>query len=214
LIFHTSLSFPTQKHVSTHTFIFINPQYNNNLIPPHSNQFLNTPDTSPGQLAQQNHAIDIIILQQLNICAHFGNLADIDHDEGVDFRILFFVEAAVCEGGGVRVGHVGWYVLIVKRLAQGSRWFRGDSMGVEGRPVVSQSSTTEAHKSSKACDRTSIFMTTHCFSHFLWSTYSNPAILLNKSKKLSESSLSRVGGGVYLNVHSYNPASRSLDIQI
>jgi len=101
------------------TLFFVDTQDDNNFIPPHSNQFLHRSDTTTRQLRKQDHSFRIIILQlhqpthfistlldywfvegeesyQFNICTHFRDLADLDHDQFVDFGVLLLVVPHLC----------------------------------------------------------------------------------------------------------------------
>lgn len=57
------------------TLLLVNPQHNNNLVPANSDQLLDGSDTSSRQLGQQNHAINVVVFEKLDIGAHFGNLS-------------------------------------------------------------------------------------------------------------------------------------------
>lgn len=45
------------------TLVFIHPKHNDDLIPPHSDELLYTPYSTPRKLTQQYHTIDIVIFQ-------------------------------------------------------------------------------------------------------------------------------------------------------
>lgn len=57
-----------------YTFLFINPQHDNNLVPSNTDKLLDGPDTSPGQLGEQDHAVDVVVLEELDVGAHLGDL--------------------------------------------------------------------------------------------------------------------------------------------
>lgn len=56
------------------TLLFVDPQYDHNFVPPHSDELLDTPDTSAGQFAEQDHAVDVVVFEELDVCAHLGDL--------------------------------------------------------------------------------------------------------------------------------------------
>jgi len=55
------------------TFVLVNPDNDNTFISANPYQFVDGTDTATRQLAQQYHALDVIVLQQMNISTHFGN---------------------------------------------------------------------------------------------------------------------------------------------
>lgn len=103
------------SNICSRTLFLIDSENNNNLISPDSDQLLDTSDTTSGQLGQENHAIDVVVFEKFDICAHFGDLTrrisiaasgiafpvgmsyllHIHHHEAIDLRILLFIEATV-----------------------------------------------------------------------------------------------------------------------
>ena len=59
------------------TFLFVHSEHHNNLIAADSDELLYTSDTTSRKLRKQNHAINIIVLEQLDVGSHFGNLASL-----------------------------------------------------------------------------------------------------------------------------------------
>lgn len=57
------------------TFVFINTDDHNDFVVPNPNQLLHAPDPTPRQLAEQDHAVDVIVLEQLDVDAHFSGLS-------------------------------------------------------------------------------------------------------------------------------------------
>lgn len=74
------------------TFIFINTYNNNRFSFANSDKFVNRPNTPPGQFRQQDHALDIIILQQVNVRAHLRDATHRHHHNILDLRVLLHVK--------------------------------------------------------------------------------------------------------------------------
>ena len=85
------------RHLVGRTFLLIDPQYDDHFVAPDSDELVDTPDPPSRQLAEQNHSLDIVVFQQLDICAHLCDLAHLDNDELIDCRELILVEPAVAE---------------------------------------------------------------------------------------------------------------------
>ena len=56
------------------TLLLVDSQNNDNLISSDADQLLDTSDTSSGQFAEQDHAVDVVVFKQLDVCSHLGNL--------------------------------------------------------------------------------------------------------------------------------------------
>ena len=54
----------------------VDTEYDGHLIAPYPDELLDTADASPGQLREQNHAINVVILEQFNVGTHLSDLAD------------------------------------------------------------------------------------------------------------------------------------------
>lgn len=59
------------------TLLFVHTEHHDNLIATNSDELLDTSDTSSRQLREQNHAVDVVILQELNIGTHLGDLESV-----------------------------------------------------------------------------------------------------------------------------------------
>ena len=57
-----------------HTLFLVHSQHDDHLIPSNSDELLDTADTPSRQLGKQDHAVDVIVLKQLHVCAHFCDL--------------------------------------------------------------------------------------------------------------------------------------------
>lgn len=72
------LQFTHQKESTT--FIFIYTNNDNTFRSPNSNQFVDGTNTSSWQLTKQDHTLYVFVLQQVNICTHLCDGANVDHD--------------------------------------------------------------------------------------------------------------------------------------
>ena len=71
----------------------INPDDNDRLRPSNPDQLVYTPDSPPAQLGQQDHPLDVVVLQQVDVRPHVGDWADVHHHHVVDLRVLLLVKA-------------------------------------------------------------------------------------------------------------------------
>ena len=58
--------FKTEEHQSARyslTLLLVHTKHYHNLIPSHTNKFLNRTNTSSGQLGEQNHSLDVVIFE-------------------------------------------------------------------------------------------------------------------------------------------------------
>lgn len=90
------------------SLFLVHPQHHHDFVAADADELLNRTNAAARQFGEQNHAVNVVVFQQFDICAHFGDLLDIDHDKRVDFRIFLLVEPTVGER------HVGG---LVSRLA-------------------------------------------------------------------------------------------------
>ena len=72
--------------------LLVNPDHHNGLCSSDPDQFVDTPDSSPAQLGQQDHALDVVVLQQVDVGAHVRDRTDVDHHHVVDLGVLLLVE--------------------------------------------------------------------------------------------------------------------------
>lgn len=102
------------------TLLLVDTENDDDLVATNTDQLLDGTNTSSGKLREQDHAVDVVVLEKLDVGAHIGDLIwgsalthshahahhrdpsvsyllNVDHDEGVDFRILLLVETAVGE---------------------------------------------------------------------------------------------------------------------
>lgn len=100
------------------TLLLVDTENDDDLVATDTDQLLDGANTSSGKLREQDHAVDVVVLEKLDVGAHIGDLIwgsalthshahahhrdpsvsyllNVDHNEGVDFRILLLVETAV-----------------------------------------------------------------------------------------------------------------------
>lgn len=64
--------------------VYLTSQDNNNFVSSHADELLDASNSPPRQLREENHAIDIVILEELDICPHVGNLPKSVPGQGFD----------------------------------------------------------------------------------------------------------------------------------
>lgn len=74
------------------TLVLINTHDNNDLVPAHADELLDRPDTAAGQLRKHDHALGIVVLEQIDVCAHLSNLAHLHHHHIVWIRQRLLVK--------------------------------------------------------------------------------------------------------------------------
>lgn len=72
-------SISVQPTISPNTFLFVNSYDHDTFIPPDADEFVYGTNTSPGQLAEKDHAFNVVVLQQADIGSHFSNGPNVDH---------------------------------------------------------------------------------------------------------------------------------------
>lgn len=56
------------------TLLFVHTENHNDLIATNSDELLDTSDTSSRKFGQQDHAVDVVVLEKLDIGTHLGDL--------------------------------------------------------------------------------------------------------------------------------------------
>ena len=77
------------------TFFFVHTKNDHDVVLADTDQLLDGPYTSTGQFAQQDHPLDVVVLQQFDVGTHLGDLLDVDHDDVIDLRVLVLVKSAM-----------------------------------------------------------------------------------------------------------------------
>lgn len=66
---------------STLTFLFVNSDDDDALVAADADELVDGADTSPRQLAQEDHALDVVVLQEANVGPHLGDWPHVHHDD-------------------------------------------------------------------------------------------------------------------------------------
>ena len=90
-IYDRQRSFPQSRASEDPTLVLVHPHDDHDLVSSYPNKLRHGSDTSPRQLRQQNHALDVVVLQQPDVGAHVGNGPHIDHDDLVNLGVLVLV---------------------------------------------------------------------------------------------------------------------------
>jgi hypothetical protein len=75
------------------TLLFVDSENDDDLVAPNANKLLDGADAAAGELGEEDHALDAVVLEQLHVRAHLRDLADLDHHELVHLRIPRLVVA-------------------------------------------------------------------------------------------------------------------------
>lgn len=78
---------------SPDTFLFVHSYDHNALVPADADEFVYGTNASPGQLTEEDHAFDVVVLQQADIGSHFSNGPNIDHHYIFHLREFMLVES-------------------------------------------------------------------------------------------------------------------------
>lgn len=60
---------------SSPTLLLVDTKHHHNLVTTDSDKLLDTSNTSSGKFRKKNHAVDVVVLQQLNVSTHLGDLS-------------------------------------------------------------------------------------------------------------------------------------------
>lgn len=61
------------------TFFFVYSDDDHTLVAAYADELVDRADTSTRQLAQEDHALDVVVLQQADVGAHLGDGPDVHH---------------------------------------------------------------------------------------------------------------------------------------
>ena len=76
--------------------LLVDSQHDDDLVAANADQLLDAPNTPPRQLGEEDHAVDVVVLEELDVCSHLGDLHDLDHNKALQLRVLLLVKPAVC----------------------------------------------------------------------------------------------------------------------
>lgn len=75
------LTFLFNQRRDLHTLLFIDTQHDDYLIAPNTDKLLNATNTSSREFGEQNHAVDVVVFEQLHVRTHLGDLESNDGNE-------------------------------------------------------------------------------------------------------------------------------------
>ena len=76
------------------TLVLVDPHDDDGLSFAHSDELVDGADAPPGELGQQDHALDVVILEQADVGAHLRDLTHRHHHHVVDLGKFLRVKAA------------------------------------------------------------------------------------------------------------------------
>ena len=79
---------------NTHTLLLVDSENNDDLVLANTDELLDGTDATSGQFTEQDHSLNVVVLEQLDVGAHLGDLADIDHDQVIHLGELVRIHAA------------------------------------------------------------------------------------------------------------------------
>ena len=77
------------------TLLFIHTKNHHRLDSPDLDQAAHTPDPTAGELGEEDHTFDVVVLEEGHVGSHVGDVLDVDHHSHVDFWVLGFVHPAL-----------------------------------------------------------------------------------------------------------------------
>ena len=105
------------KGQTRRTLLLVNSEHNDDLIAADSDELLDGSNTSSRKFGEEDHAVDVVVLEKLDVGTHLGDLYEaltesipdsvvsawivtdllhVDHDEAINLRVLLLIETAVC----------------------------------------------------------------------------------------------------------------------
>ena len=80
------------------SLLLINPKDHHGLDASHLDQATHTMNPTPRELGEEDHALNVVVLEQVDIRAHVEDVIDLNHHRHVHFRVLHFVHATLQVG--------------------------------------------------------------------------------------------------------------------
>lgn len=68
------------------TFLFVDSDDNDALVAADADELVDGADASTGQLAQKDHALDVVVLQEADVGPHLGDGPDVHHHHVLHLR--------------------------------------------------------------------------------------------------------------------------------
>ena len=56
------------------TLLLVHTEDNHDLVAPDADELLDTPDTTARELGEEDHAVDVVVLEELHVRTHLGDL--------------------------------------------------------------------------------------------------------------------------------------------
>src|ERR1700761_8719314 len=75
------------------TLLLVDSEDNHHLVLADTDELLDRTDTTSGQFTEQDHALNVVVLEQLHVSTHLGNLTHVHHDEIIDLGELARIHA-------------------------------------------------------------------------------------------------------------------------
>lgn len=73
----------------------INTENHDRLLAANLDETANAADTAAGELGEEDHALNVVVLEEGDVCAHVGDVLHLDHDGHVDLGVLGLVHPAL-----------------------------------------------------------------------------------------------------------------------
>jgi hypothetical protein len=59
------------------TFLLVHAKHDDDLVATNADELLDTSDTPPREFGEENHAVDVVVLEELDVGSHVGNLGQV-----------------------------------------------------------------------------------------------------------------------------------------
>lgn len=73
------------------TLLAVHPEDHHRLLPAHLYEAADAPDPAAGEFREQNHPLDVVVLQQGDVGSHVGDVLHLHHHRHVHLRVLGLV---------------------------------------------------------------------------------------------------------------------------
>lgn len=76
-------------------FLLVDPEDHDGLDSAHLDEAADTSNPTAGELREENHALDVVVLEKRDVGAHVGDVLDLDHHRHVHLWVPGLVHAAL-----------------------------------------------------------------------------------------------------------------------